>query len=370
MILVHVSQAVPDLPHQLRLLADQGARGVQLFFVVSALTLMLSWHRRHDGVLPFYIRRLFRIAPVFWLAIAGFLLLDGFDPRYWAPHGIDWRHVLATLTFQHGWHPATITSVVPGGWTIAVEMTFYAMFPIIASVSRRWWHAALLFVLSLLVFALPPWTLKHSALCRSASVLLVSAYGTRAATGLLRITLIVVAGLLTYLAIKAVPLQGLVLLKVHYPNSFAGLVFFYWMRGRFPVLGYVAACAVFVTIAPFWHRLHPLELTNGLAFGGQIDRGYNLAVALSGTLTALGGARLAATKLKGPALAAVTFVGKRSLDIYALHFYLLAIWPPVAGAILASLAISAVLRLNRWSSMIFFGEPASSEADRLAPKTG
>lgn len=151
-ILVHVSQAVPDLPHQLRLLADQGARGVQLFFVVSALTLMLSWHRRHDGVLPFYIRRLFRIAPVFWLAIAGFLLLDGFGPRYWAPHGIDWRHVLATLTFQHGWHPATITSVVPGGWTIAVEMTFYAMFPIIASVSRRWWHAALLFVLSLLVF--------------------------------------------------------------------------------------------------------------------------------------------------------------------------------------------------------------------------
>lgn len=199
-------------------------------------------------------------------------------------------------------------------------------------------------------------------------VLLVSAYGNRAATGLQRIALIVVAGLLTYLAIKAVPLQGLGLLKVHYPNFFAGLVFFYWMRGRFPVLGYVAACAVFVTIAPFWHRLHPLELTNGLAFGGQIDRSYNLAVALSGTLTALGGARLAATKLKGPALAAVTFVGKRSLDIYALHFYLLAIWPLVAGAILASLSISAVLRLNRWSSIIFFGEPASSEADRLAPK--
>jgi hypothetical protein len=39
---VHASQSGAELAWPLQLLADQGARGVQLFFVVSALTLMLS----------------------------------------------------------------------------------------------------------------------------------------------------------------------------------------------------------------------------------------------------------------------------------------------------------------------------------------
>ena len=50
-VAVHASIAVPDLEWPLRFLAEQGARGVQLFFVVSALTLMLSWHARDDGEL-------------------------------------------------------------------------------------------------------------------------------------------------------------------------------------------------------------------------------------------------------------------------------------------------------------------------------
>jgi len=151
-ITVHVSQAIPDLPYAARLLVDQGARGVQLFFVVSAFTLMLSWHRRNDGAIAFYIRRLFRIAPVFWIAIVGFIALYGFGPRYWAPDGIDWRHILATATFVHGWHPTSITSVVPGGWTIADEMTFYLVFPVLALLCRGWWQAILLFAVTIPIF--------------------------------------------------------------------------------------------------------------------------------------------------------------------------------------------------------------------------
>jgi peptidoglycan/LPS O-acetylase OafA/YrhL len=33
------------------------------------------------------------------------------------------------VTFLHGWHPLTINAVVPGGWSIAVEMTFYLFAP-------------------------------------------------------------------------------------------------------------------------------------------------------------------------------------------------------------------------------------------------
>jgi len=134
---VHASQLSPMWNEGIgRSLINQGARGVQLFFVASALTLMMSWHSRNDGVLNFYIRRLFRIAPMFWLAIVLFLGLNGFQPRFFAPNGIDELTVLSTALFIHGWHPEHINSLVDGGWSIAAEMTFYAVFPLMALLIR------------------------------------------------------------------------------------------------------------------------------------------------------------------------------------------------------------------------------------------
>jgi peptidoglycan/LPS O-acetylase OafA/YrhL len=51
--------------------AFSGQRGVALFFVVSAFTLFLSNDNRkdeHSPVLNFFIRRVFRLAPMFYLA--------------------------------------------------------------------------------------------------------------------------------------------------------------------------------------------------------------------------------------------------------------------------------------------------------------
>jgi peptidoglycan/LPS O-acetylase OafA/YrhL len=151
----------PGLHWPIGALSSQGARGVQLFFVVSALTLTLSWHARDDGVAAFYVRRLFRIVPMFWLAILIFLLLLGFDPRYWAPQGIGWPHVLVTALFLHGFHPDTMSSVVPGGWTIAVEMTFYCSFPLLVWGLRSWQIAAVALVAAMcLAILLYPVTIE------------------------------------------------------------------------------------------------------------------------------------------------------------------------------------------------------------------
>lgn len=130
-IAVHSSQYFSDLPDAVRTLADQGARGVQLFFVASAMTLSMSWQARHDGAVPFYIRRLFRIAPMYYLSIPLFLWVRGFGPSIYAPDGIGWRQVAMAATFTHGLMPDTITSVVPGSWSIADEMMFYAIFPLL-----------------------------------------------------------------------------------------------------------------------------------------------------------------------------------------------------------------------------------------------
>lgn len=149
-IAVHSSQYFSDLPYGVQKLADQGAQGVQLFFVASALTLCMSWKARGDGALPFYVRRFFRIAPMFYLAIPFFLWFRGFGPSIYAPDGLGLRHVLMAATFTHGLMPDTITSVVPGSWSVADEMMFYLMFPLLfAALSRvRFVTAAVVALLS------------------------------------------------------------------------------------------------------------------------------------------------------------------------------------------------------------------------------
>ncbi len=155
-IAVHASQQVPDLEPPWRLLVDQGARGVQLFFVVSALTLMMSMRERHDGVMAFYIRRLFRIAPMFWLAIILFPIVDSLLPaiRYWPPLHVNSTTVLASLTFTFGLNQATLASIVPGGWSIADEMTFYLLLPLLAAWLLTWRSSACVLVGALAVAAL------------------------------------------------------------------------------------------------------------------------------------------------------------------------------------------------------------------------
>lgn len=133
-IAVHsVQQAPAFVTNPLRLWLDRGDRGVQLFFVASAITLMFSWHGRSDGALNFYARRFFRIAPMFYLAVLFFVALDGTAPRYFAPRGLAVWQILSTILFVNGWHPKSLTSTVPGSWSIAVEMTFYLALPIIAA---------------------------------------------------------------------------------------------------------------------------------------------------------------------------------------------------------------------------------------------
>lgn len=132
-VLVHSSQWVTPVSVILKSLANQGARGVQLFYMASALTLFLSMNSRKNleyrPVLSFFVRRFCRIAPMFYLAIIAYVLYEGMSARYWAPNGLQWWYVPLTAFFLHGWNPETINSVVPGGWSIAVEMTFYLVVP-------------------------------------------------------------------------------------------------------------------------------------------------------------------------------------------------------------------------------------------------
>lgn len=145
---IHVSQAFPSGWRIVDFVFSSGWVGVNIFYFVSSMTMCLMWTQREGESHPtrkFYIRRFLRIAPLFWLAIPLYLALNGTGPSYDAPYGIGPVQVTLTAVFLHGFWPDSINSVVPGDWSIAAEMTFYAVFPfVIASFgSRRHLYLAL-----------------------------------------------------------------------------------------------------------------------------------------------------------------------------------------------------------------------------------
>ncbi|WP_212000345.1 acyltransferase [Chitinophaga sp. HK235] len=134
-VLVHCQIEAFHFPAPLENLLGSGARGVQLFFVASAFTLFLSLNNRTNtgetSYVNFFIRRFFRIAPMYWLGIIYYLFQDGYGPRYFLGDaaGISTANIVSNFFFVHGINPYWINSLVPGGWSITVEMAFYCLIP-------------------------------------------------------------------------------------------------------------------------------------------------------------------------------------------------------------------------------------------------
>jgi peptidoglycan/LPS O-acetylase OafA/YrhL len=130
-------QETLDLPVGLSKLAWVGNLGVQLFFVVSAFSLTLSSASRirsgGDSVMAFAIRRCCRIVPAFYLAIVAYTWAYGFRLPTATAEPIRARDIVLTALFLEGLAPKYGSSVVPGGWSIAEEMTFYCLLPLILS---------------------------------------------------------------------------------------------------------------------------------------------------------------------------------------------------------------------------------------------
>ena len=133
-ILFHVSIHIVGLTPIFKDILNIGNYGVQLFFITSALTLFMSCYSRftkeEKPIIFFSIRRLFRIAPMFWLAIIFYQFFHAAPGHIFLASNAKPWHVVFTALFIHGWHPATINNIVPGGWAVAAEMIFYLFVPL------------------------------------------------------------------------------------------------------------------------------------------------------------------------------------------------------------------------------------------------
>ncbi len=113
-----------------------GGSGVTLFFLVSAFSLCLSSGRllaSPGGEAVFWLRRFFRIAPLFYVAIAATMVRD-FHLSH-IHHHIG--EVLLNLGFVFNLVPSHFSGIPDASWTIGVEMLFYALFPFIYRATRQ-----------------------------------------------------------------------------------------------------------------------------------------------------------------------------------------------------------------------------------------
>lgn len=290
-VAVHAGQRV-DLSGISRAVFDAGQTGVQLFFVVSAIALCHTVERHSDDWRGFFVRRLFRLAPLFYFAIALYAAVAA--ARAWLrpdagdPHSV--ADVLLNAAFLHGFAPSA--SVVPGGWSIAAEAFFYALFPAVYVLQRRLtdaWAASMLAAVSVVALGLA-W-----------------AWGA--------------------------PLVGMTPLP-HLPAFLAGVMAWRALQaGRSALL--------------------PLPISLCCAVGGWwlLSAGGSLFVP---TLVGLAYADLAvrAASLRAPALAAL---GRVSYGVYVVHFVALSLIGaalPVAGAAGAAALTAATVVVSAVAAML------------------
>jgi peptidoglycan/LPS O-acetylase OafA/YrhL len=144
--LIHIGSITP--PKNFGFMGENFGFSVHLFFVVSAFSLMHSASERtitRQWLGEYFIKRFFRIAPLFYAVIL-FELLRQVVSAGQLITGLG--TVILNMTFTFGLVP--FSSLVWGGWSIGVEMIFYVFFPLSILAIRTPWTAFLLLIVAIL----------------------------------------------------------------------------------------------------------------------------------------------------------------------------------------------------------------------------
>lgn len=135
-ILTHLGPIFKELDLVSYYLSLYGQMGVQLFFIASAFTLSNSSDNRQletNKYKKYALRRFFRIAPVYYLAILMYSLFP-IVIKYSSIIPAIFKQsipIIVNIFFINSLFPNILNKVVPGGWSISTEVLFYLIFPII-----------------------------------------------------------------------------------------------------------------------------------------------------------------------------------------------------------------------------------------------
>ena len=139
---VHFNQIVDvDVqagPFDFYLLLANGEFGVALFFILSGFLLSQPFWKSifNTTAWPdtriYVIRRLARILPAYYLALTVLIVLSG----YWR-HPQAWADILLHYSFLFNYAEFSIFSINPPFWTLAVEVQFYCLLPLLFLILRK-----------------------------------------------------------------------------------------------------------------------------------------------------------------------------------------------------------------------------------------
>ena len=105
-----------------------GIYGVSIFFVLSGLSMAIVYNSYVKSIrtsINFYVRRIFRIWPLFWVACILTIL-----PQVLKTGTYSWKHLFINITTLFGFiKPAAY--IPTGAWSIGNEMVYYALTPLI-----------------------------------------------------------------------------------------------------------------------------------------------------------------------------------------------------------------------------------------------
>ena len=130
--------------------------GVPLFFIISAFSMSIAYRTGIGDVgaaRRYAIRRILRIAPLFYVMLVAWIV---YYKHLGSPFP-SFKTLFLNMSFLFGLVPSAQVSYVPAGWSIGVEMLFYALFPVVWL--RRGFLPA---VVILLVAVTAVWLLNHS----------------------------------------------------------------------------------------------------------------------------------------------------------------------------------------------------------------
>ena len=162
-ILFTVCNHAPGMPSWIN-----GSVGVDVFFALSGwlITWLLMSERQSTGgvdLRAFYIRRVFRIVPLYLLAVglycaASILMLALRNPQDWAQFKSALPYL---LTFNSEYRSAAAGDIFGHAWTLGIEEKFYIAWPAAVFLAgRRVWPA---FVVAVVVSLVLIWISGGSA---------------------------------------------------------------------------------------------------------------------------------------------------------------------------------------------------------------
>ncbi|MGH9181523.1 MAG: acyltransferase family protein, partial [Acidimicrobiales bacterium] len=118
-----------------------GQWAVDVFFLLSGFLLVSYFWTdgpRRPSLRNFYVRRIFRIVPAYYLSLAVLFWFMADRAALFSDRGL--RQVIANVTFTQWLFPTTSTSLNVNGvyWTLSLEMALYALLPLFAyAIAKR-----------------------------------------------------------------------------------------------------------------------------------------------------------------------------------------------------------------------------------------